>query len=203
MGEIYTDIKQNNEESEDKVLNTLLSVGSIVEGLNCIKFRDNEINRVYNIMSKTDFRTVMLVGDYGSGKRSIIEGYVNKLNQNVKADKVIDVDFNGILQKSRSADFSQVIEDLFNAACHSENYEVTLVLNSLGHLLNLNCYGNAGFSFVNNLVKAIEEENMRVIATVTTDEYKMIEDMFKNPNADPESIKEKEYKRIRKYCKKD
>ena len=179
MGEIYTDIKQNNEESEDKVLNTLLSVGSIVEGLNCIKFRDNEINRVYNIMSKSEFRTVLLVGDYGSGRRSIIEGYVNKLYNNVKADKVIEIDFNGILQKTRSADFSQIVEDLFNAATHSENYEVTLVLNNLGHLLNLNCYGNAGFSFVNNLVKAIEEENMKVIATVTTDEYKDIENMFR------------------------
>ena len=178
MGEIYTDIKQN-EQSEDKVMETLLSVGEIVEGLDCIKFRDNEINRVYNIMCKSDLRTVMLVGDYGSGKRSIIEGYVNKLDKNVKSDRVINVDFNNVLMKARTGDFSQVIEDLFNAATHSENYEVTLVLNNLGHLLNLNCYGNAGFSFVNNLVRAIEEENMRVIATVTTDEYKMIEDMFK------------------------
>ena len=43
------------------------------------------------------------------------------------------------------------------------------------------------------------DEEAEAVATVSA----MIEDMFKNPNADPESIKEKEYKRIRKYCKKD
>ena len=83
MGEIYTDIKQNDENSADvEMLNNLMSVGYIIKGCDNIKFRDAEINRIYNIMCKTDFKTVLLVGDYGSGKRSIIRGYVDKLNIN-------------------------------------------------------------------------------------------------------------------------
>ena len=179
MGKIYNDVDQKEENAVDKVNQSILSVGSVVEGLDCIKFRENEINRVYNIMSKSDFRTVMLVGDYGSGKRSIIEGYVDKLNKNARTDQVIAIDFNNILQKSRTGDFSQIIDDLFFVATHNDEFEITLVMNNLGHLLNLNCYGNAGFSFVNNLIKAIEEDDLKLIATVTTDEYKMIEDMFK------------------------
>ena len=179
MGKIYNDVEQTEEKAVDRVNECLLSVGSLVEGLDDIKFRDNEINRVYNIMSKSDFRSVMLVGDFGSGKRSIIEGYVAKLFHNAKSDQVISIDFNDVLQKARTGDFSQIIDDILFVASHNADFEITLVLNNLGHLLNLNCYGNAGFSFVNNLTKSIEEDNLKVIATVTTDEYKMIEDMFK------------------------
>jgi len=179
MGKIYNDIEQNSEDNVEKNLEKILSVGGLIEGWNGVRFRDDEINRIYNIMDKVDFRTVLLVGDYGSGKRTVIEGYVNKLNKNARVDKVIEIDFNSILQKARSSDFAQIIEDVFNAACHTEDTPITVVLHSLGHLLNLNCFGNAGFSFVNNLVKAIEEDNLKIIATATTDEFKDIENMFR------------------------
>ena len=179
MGNIYNDIEQNEENTIEKRLESILSVGSFMEGLDCIKFRDNEINRIFNIMKKTFMRTVMLVGDYGSGKRSIIEGFVNKLEEEAEPMKVISIDFNDVLQKARTGDFSQVVDDIFYTAGHSTDLNPILVLNSLGHLLNLNCYGNAGFSFINTMIRSIEEDNIRIIATVTTDEYKMIEDMFK------------------------
>ena len=180
MGKIYNDLEQKGEEKVNNNINSLLSVGGIIEGWDGVRFRDDEINRIYNIMDKVDFRTVLLVGDYGSGKRTIIEGYVNKLNKNARVDKVIEIDFNSILQKTRNGDdFGKIIEDVFNAACHTEDEAITIVMHSLGHLLNLNCFGNAGFSFVNNLVKAIEEDNLRIIATATTSEYSDIENMFK------------------------
>ena len=180
MGEIYTDIKQNDENSADvEMWNNLMSVGYIIKGHNNIKFRDTEINRIYNIMCKTELKSVLLVGDYGSGKRSIIEGYVDKLDKNARAEKVVEVDFNDILKKSQNSDFSKNINDVFNAAINNDAFGITLVLNNLGHLLNLNCYGNAGFSFVNTLTQAIEEDGLKIIATATTDEYKMIEDAFK------------------------
>ena len=180
MGEIYTDIKQNDENSADvEMLNNLMSVGYIVKGCDNIKFRDTEINRIYNIMCKTDFKTVLLVGDYGSGKRSIIRGYVDKLDKNARPEKVVEVDFNEILKKSQNSDFAKNINDVFNAATNNDTVDITLVLSNIGHLLNLNCYGNAGFSFVNTLTQVIEEDGLKIIATATTDEYKMIEDAFK------------------------
>ena len=178
MGKIY-DLEQKGEENVNPNLDNLISVGSIIEGWNGVWFRDNEINRVYNIMDKSELRAVLLVGDYGSGKRTIIEGYAQKLVDNARIDKVIEVNFSDILQKARSNDFGQIIEDVFNTACNTEDIPITLVLNNLGHLLNLNCFGNAGFSFVNNLIKAIEEDDLRIIGTVTTDEFKDIENMFK------------------------
>lgn len=180
MGKIYKDIIEKKEENPvDENLQNILSVGTLVRGVKNIKFRDTEINRVFNIMSKSESRTVLLVGDHGSGKRSIIEGYVDKINQNMLADKVVEIDFNDILIKAHNSDFSQTISNVFNGATQNENFEITLVLHNIGHLLNLNCYGNAGFSFVNMLVKAITDDNIKIIVTSTTDEYKVIDDMFK------------------------
>ena len=179
MGKIYNDIEKSNNPEVNDMIENIASVGSFVEAADYIKYRDNEINRVYNIMSKAVGRTVLLVGDFGSGKRSIIEGYVDKLEKNLKTDKVIEIDFNEILKKAQSSDFGQIINDIFYISTHNESFETTLVLNNIGHLLNLNCYGNAGFSFVNTLVQTIEDDNLKIIATATTDEYKVIEDVFK------------------------
>lgn len=182
MGEIYKDLESKNVENENKNLETLLSVGGYIEGWDGVRFRENEVNRIYNIMDKVEDRSVLLVGDYGSGKRSIIEGYVKKLDDNARIDKVIEVDFNGIIQKAsggNGTNFVQVVEDIFNSACHNDDFPITLVINNIGHLLNLNCFANIGFSFVNNIVKAIEEDNLKIIATATNDEYKDIENTFK------------------------
>ena len=60
MGEIYTDIKQNDENSADvEMWNNLMSVSYIIKGHNNIKFRDTEINRIYNIMCKTELKSVL------------------------------------------------------------------------------------------------------------------------------------------------
>ena len=181
MGKIYNEVDNPEENQELKgMVDNLLSVGEIIEGReDPVRFRDNEINRIYNIMDKIDYRTVLLVGDHGSGKKSIIEGYVNALNMQARTDQVIEIDFNDVLKKAHSNDFGQILEDIFYISTHNETFDITLVLNNLGHLLNLNCYGNAGFSFVNTLVKAIENDNLRIIATATTDEYKDIENSFR------------------------
>lgn len=178
MGKIYDDVLGKVEDPAEDMIDNLLSVGSLVEEREGIKFRDDEISRIYNIMDKSNFRTVLLVGDYGCGRRSIIEGYVKKLHENMRGDQVVEIDFNEILKKAHMSDFGQVINDVFYAASNNTSFEITLVINNIGHLLNLNCYGNAGFSLMNTLISAIEDSNVKVIATTTSDELKTIEDLF-------------------------
>ena len=149
-----------------------------IEGRDDIKFRDTEIRRIYNIMDKFEYRSVMLVGDHGIGKRSIIEGYVNELYKNKRNDAVIEINFNEICRKSSSIDFGKLTNDIFYVASNNKNFDIVLVLHNIGHLLNINCYGNAGFNFLNNIIEKIENENIRIIVTATNNEYKTIEDAF-------------------------
>ena len=108
MSKIYNDIEQPNDK-EKKMLENLLSMGTVIAGEFGVKFRDNEINRVYNIMDKAEYRSVMLVGDHGCGKRSIIDGYVEKLEDNLRSDMVIEIDFLRFLANAQASDFNKVL----------------------------------------------------------------------------------------------
>lgn len=176
MGKIYNDIDNNDEVAE--ILNNMYDTCNQIEGRDDIKFRDTEIRRIYNIMDKFEYRSVMLVGDHGIGKRSIIEGYVNELYKNKRNDAVIEINFNEICRKSSSVDFGKLTNDIFYVASNNKNFDIVLVLHNIGHLLNINCYGNAGFNFLNNIIEKIENENIRIIVTATNNEYKTIEDAF-------------------------
>lgn len=177
MSKIYNDIAQPNDK-EKKMLENLLSMGTVIAGEIGVKFRDNEINRVYNIMDKAEYRSVMLVGDHGCGKRSIIDGYVEKLKDNLRSDMVIEIDFLRFLANAQASDFNKILDDIFYTATQCASFNIVLVLNNIGHYLNLNCFGSTGFSFINKLINAIENSNLKIITTATTNEYKTVEDFF-------------------------
>lgn len=180
MGKIYNDILEDDnllDEATKKLIENLESVSILIDENKNVKFRDTEINRVYNIMTRSEFRSVLLVGDFGSGKRSIIEGYVHKNNDRLRDDLVYEIDYDKIIKKSKQEDFVKIIEDIFDLAGNSN---ITLVLNNFGNILNTNCYGNSGFSMINNIISSIKNDNISIIATATNNEFKMIEDMYKN-----------------------
>ena len=90
MGKIYNDvIDKTEEDSANNMIDNLLSVGSLVEGRSDIKFRDDEIDRVYNIMDKSDFRSVLLVGDSGCGKHTIVNSVLSK-NYGICVEDITD-----------------------------------------------------------------------------------------------------------------
>lgn len=180
MGKIYNDVQQSgNSEQSSNPANILLNIGSVFMGRNDVLYRDNEINRVYNIMDRSSSNAVMLVGDTGSGKKSIIEGYAQKLSDTYRNEYLVEIDFDELIKQTRNADFTQVVSTILDTAAHNDMFQTVLVLNNIGYLLNINCYGNAGFAFINNMMKYIENENLSVIITATTDEYKVIEESFK------------------------
>ena len=180
MGKIYDDVQQSG--SSDQKKNNpeiLLNMGTMVIGRDDVMHRENEIDRIYNIMDKASHRAVLLVGDTGIGKRSIIEGYVQKLRDNYRNEYVVEIDFDELIKQTHNADFSQVVSTILDTAVNNDSAQITLMLSNIGYLLNINCYGNAGFAFINNMMKYIDEDNLQVIITATTDEYKVIEDSFK------------------------
>lgn len=180
MGKIYDDVQQQGTPEQNKNNpSILLNMGSLVVGRDDVMYRDNEINRIYNIMDKTSHRAVMLVGDTGSGKRSIVEGYMQKIKDNYRNEYVVEIDFDELIKQTHNADFSQVVNTILDTAAHNEAVGITLMLSNIGYLLNINCYGNAGFAFINAMMRYIENDDLQVIITATTDEYKIIEDSFK------------------------
>lgn len=179
MGQIYKDIAENTEEEDLKTMaNNLMSVCDVYDGQENIKFREKEIERISSIMNKSLYRSVLLVGDKGIGKLSIVEAYIDKLEKEYSSAHVLTLDYNKIVDKATNqSEFEKIIDDSLYIATNNESFNVILNINNFGHYLERDCYGTGGFSFFNGLAEAIGD-GLRIIATTTTNEYKTIEDDF-------------------------
>lgn len=184
MGSIYKGMNTNIEEVDntkglDEIIATLNDIGSWVVERSDIKFRDDEIKRIYNILGKYQYKNVLLVGDYGSGKRSIIEGYCKYLLDRGDSEIVYKLDFPEILKMATNpSEFDKIVSDLFYIAGNDNTLNMTINIDNIGELLNSNLYGNAGYSFISKMIKFIDEYSLKIIATATHREFKEIEDSF-------------------------
>ena len=183
MGKIYNGADMNTIEVDDKkdineIIDILNKIGTWIVNRDDIKFRDDEIKRVYNILRKYIYKSVLLVGDYGSGKKSVVEGYSEYVLGKCEEEKIFKLDFFEILKIATNPnEFERIVSDIFYASS-VEGLNITININNIGELLNTNLYGNAGYSFVNKMIKYIDEYGIKIIATATYRELKEIEDHF-------------------------
>ena len=183
MGKIYNGADMSAIESDkpknvEEIVDLLKKIGTLVEERDDVKFRDDEIKRIYNILRKYIYKNVLLVGDYGSGKRSVVEGYCNYLTKMGENEKVFKLDFSEILKiATNPSEFDKIVSDIFYASS-DENLNITINIENIGGLLNNNLYGNAGHSFIGKMIKYIDEYFVRFIATATYKELKEIEEHF-------------------------
>ena len=183
MGKIYNGMDVNNETDKPKefeeIIDVLNNIGSWVVERDDIKFRDDEIKRIYTILRKYLYKNVLLVGDFGSGKRSVVEGYCNYLLENGDDEMVFKLDFAEILKLATNPnEFDKIVSDLFYIADNKEVFNMTINIDNIGSLLNSNVYGNAGHSFIQKMIKYINEYNVKILTTATYRELKEIEDNY-------------------------
>jgi ATP-dependent Clp protease ATP-binding subunit ClpC len=184
MGKIYNGMDMNVTEDEnpkaiEDIVDVLNNVGSWVGERDDVKFRDDEIKRIYNILRKYLYKNVLLVGDYGSGKRSVIEGYCKYLLDKGEDEIVFKLDFCEILKMATNpSEFDKIVGDIFYIAGHDDALKMTLNIDNIGSLLNSNLYGNAGHSFINKMIKYINEYDVKILATSTHRELKDIEEFY-------------------------
>ena len=184
MGKIYNGVdteltEVDNQKELDEIVDVLNNIGGWVVERNNVKFRDDEIKRIYNILRKYIYRNVLLVGDYGSGKRSVIEGYCQYLLDKGENEMVYKLDFAEIIKMATNPnEFDRIVSDVFYIAANGETSNITINIDNIGGLLNSNLYGNAGHSFISKMIKYIDEYEIRIIATTTHHELKEIEEVF-------------------------
>ena len=183
MGKIYNGADMNSIDVDEKkdineIIDILNKIGTWVVNRDYIKFRDDEIKRVYNILRKYIYKSVLLVGDYGSGKKSVVEGYSEYVLGKCEEEKIFKLDFFEILKiATNPTEFERIVSDIFYASS-VDGLNITININNIGELLNTNLYGNAGYSFVNKMIKYIDEYGIKIIATATYRELKEIEEHF-------------------------
>lgn len=175
MGEIY----RNGNTNTDDNTHGELCIGEIIEPIQSgVKFRDKEIGRIRNIMGKTSGRTVLLVGEHGCGKRTIVGAFAASIRGAADECDVFRFDATSLIKIANSRrEFEDALKDVFDDI--EKNFKNNILnINNLGHIINFNCYENYGYMFLSELVKEIEIRNLRVIATTTDKEYSELENHF-------------------------
>ena len=182
MGKIYNgmdDINITESDNPNEILNVLNNIGTFVVERDDVKFRDEEIKRIYNILKKYLYKNVLLVGDYGSGKRSVVEGYCKYLQEKGDDEMIFKLDFSEILKMATNpSEFDKIVSDIFYVAGNNDVFSMTINIDNIGSLLNNNLYGNAGHSFINKMIKYINEYDIKILATATHREMKDIEEFY-------------------------
>ena len=179
MGQIYNDVNVDlNEQKINKQLENFNSVTTELQYEDNIIHRENEINRLFGIIKKENYRSVLLVGDKGIGKMSIIKGFYKKLKETYDKDKIYVLDYDVLCDIVQTPnEFSEITSCVVENTCVNDNI---IVINSIGHILNHRIYGNGGHSFLNKITRYIKERNMKIIVTATNNEYDYIKDEFPN-----------------------
>lgn len=180
MGEIYTETTKINNEENQTTETRELYVGEIIQPPQFeVKFRDKEIERIRNIMNKPNNRSVLLIGDYGIGKRSVIEGFVDSVKNENPEYRVINFDFMSVLKIANSKkDFEDGLKQIFGGVC-TDNSKINIInINHLGHIVHFNCFDNFGYIFLNELINQIDSNGLRVISYTTNKEYSELENHF-------------------------
>ena len=120
-----------------------------------------------------------MVGDYGSGKRSVVEGYCKYLQEKGDDEMIFKLDFSEILKMATNpSEFDKIVSDIFYVAGNNDAFSMTINIDNIGSLLNNNLYGNAGHSFISKMIKYINEYDIKILATATHREMKDIEELY-------------------------
>lgn len=183
MGKIYnevnTDIPSDVQKDVDEIVDVMNNIGTWVNERSDVKFRDEEIKRIYNILRKYIYKNVLLVGDYGSGKKSVVEGYCQYLLDKGDNEMIYKLDFAEILKMATNPnEFDRIVSDIFYVAANDGVFNMTINIDNIGGLLNSNLYGNAGHSFISKMIKYINEYDIRILATTTHTELKDVEESY-------------------------
>jgi len=135
--------------------------------------KDQEMNKVVEIMERDKATACMILGDPGVGKtrflrhlatRMVVEDIPGRLYDH----RLLSIDLNKVLTRIGTVDsFKQVLQKIFEEVRYSGN--VILVLEEFSQILNIR--EESKLEVVNLIVNAINNLNLRLIATSNNSNY--------------------------------
>jgi ATP-dependent Clp protease ATP-binding subunit ClpC len=139
--------------------------------------REEEIDKVVQILSKRKKNNPVLVGEPGVGKTAIAEGLairiVNKqVDRWLYSKRVIELNFTSIVSGTKyRGEFEQRMEEVMREV--SENPDVIIFVDEFHNVIGAG--GASGSMDAANIIKpALSRGEMRMIGATTLDEYKKI-----------------------------
>jgi ATP-dependent Clp protease ATP-binding subunit ClpC len=156
--------------------------------------RDQEVFSILNVLQKERGAHVMLLGDPGVGKTQLLKYIATKmvaedLPKNLEEFRLVVVDLNQVFLKSGSIDsFKSTLQNICKEVSASGN--VVICFEELTQLLNIREEGK--LEVVNLLTNALDQFNLKVIATTSSENYQKYIKPIKSLSSKFEVIEMKE-----------
>ena len=170
MGKIY------NTEETTKTKNVSISDDLLISIVNGEKnkpilFRDELVSRIVTLFNKKEHRAILLVGNYGIGKNTIIKSLARQI-------KIFKMSFDALINDVNNVTDVRNRVNICINGMEMDDKNSVLYIDSFGKQLRQSCYGNAGYIFVDEIAKAVINRDIKFIATTTNTLYKKLEDEF-------------------------
>jgi ATP-dependent Clp protease ATP-binding subunit ClpA len=139
--------------------------------------RDKEIKQCVNILSQMKKNNVILVGEAGVGKTTVVSGICNYLQSdkcpnNLKDLCIFELNINKLISGTTyRGDLEKRLDQLIDMLSKSN---VIVFIDEM-HMLFSKAGGEGDTSVIQNVLKPFLSENSRVIGCTTNNEYKVIE----------------------------
>jgi len=137
--------------------------------------RENELERISNILGRKTKNNPVLIGEPGVGKTAIIEGLAQKINQGkapyyLNNKKILNLDLGSVIAGTNfRGEFEARLKQIINEA--TSNKDLILFIDELHTLVGA---GNAmgGMDAANLLKPVLSRGEIQIIGATTLDEYR-------------------------------
>ena len=138
--------------------------------------RENELDRVMQVLCRRRKNNPILVGDPGVGKTAIAEGLALKIHQKqvpalLKDSELFSLDMGALLAGTKyRGDFEQRLKDVITALEEKEN--ALLVIDEIHTVVGAGATSSGSMDASNILKPALSSGDIKCIGTTTYEEYK-------------------------------
>jgi ATP-dependent Clp protease ATP-binding subunit ClpA len=170
-------VKMNDEQAQDKLEEhcTNLSEQARNGELEPLIGRADELQDMVEILAKKFKSNVLMIGDPGVGKTAIVEGLVQKIENDdvpnfLKGHEVWSLEIGSLLAGSKyRGEFEEKLKDIIKAL-ESQNNAILFI--DEAHMMHgAGNSGTSGVDMANMLKPAITKGKLKVIASTTWEEY--------------------------------
>ena len=185
LTDIYNDeynYKQGEELAQKSKQDEMLAehcqnINEMVESgkLDPVVGRDNEIAQMVEILSKRNKSNVLLVGDAGVGKTSLVDGLAQKIVEGkvpeyLKDFSVYSVDVGSLLAGTKyRGDFEEKIKKIIESM--SEKGNCIMFIDEAHQMKGAGSSNGSSVDFANMIKPALARGKVKVIASTTWEEY--------------------------------
>ncbi len=169
-------VNDEEESEEDPLEGYALCLNDVVDGMNPLIGREEELERTIQVLCRKDKNNPLHIGEPGVGKTALTYGLARRINSGdvpdvLKGAKIFSLDLGSVIAGTRyRGEFEKRLKTILNVISEEEN--PIIYIDEIHNLLGAGATGEGTFDAANILKPYLADGNIRFIGATTFEEYK-------------------------------